>query len=162
MNSFSETQRFTQWWLWAVLLVSLIIVVSAHFVMEHTVDGNKIAFHSAISFAPLVLILMIIILFAAIRLNTTIDANGISYQFSPIHIKPRTLSWDEIDRAYIRQYSPLGEYGGWGIRYTFGNGKAYNIAGNMGLQLELKNGKKILLGTQKHDEIRELLESLKR
>jgi hypothetical protein len=34
-----------------------------------------------------------------------------------------------------------------------GNRRAYNTSGNMGLQLIMKNGKKILIGTHKPDEL---------
>nr|MBP6978828.1 hypothetical protein [Lentimicrobiaceae bacterium] len=55
-------------------------------------------------------------------------------------------------------YSTIGEYGGWGYRMGGKKaGVAYNISGNMGLQLELKNGKKILLGTKKPVEMEEAL-----
>jgi len=41
-------------------------------------------------------------------------------------------------------------------------GVAYNISGNMGLQLELKNGKKILLGTRKPTELEDVLKKVQR
>ena len=34
---------------------------------------------------------------------------------------------------------------------------AYNVKGKMGLQLVLKNGKKILIGTQKTEELKQIL-----
>ena len=59
-----------------------------------------------------------------------------------------------IAKAYVRTYSPLGEYGGWGLRYSLsGNGMAYNVSGNKGLQLELSNGKKVLFSTNKLEEL---------
>jgi hypothetical protein len=42
----------------------------------------------------------------------------------------------------------------------FGSG-AYNVKGNIGLQLGLKNGKKLLLGTQKGAEIEAALKNVK-
>jgi len=58
----------------------------------------------------------------------------------------------------VRKYSPIGEYGGWGYRVAGKrSGVAYNISGNMGIQIELKNGKKILLGTRKPEEAKEAL-----
>jgi hypothetical protein len=57
----------------------------------------------------------------------------------------------ELSKYEIRTYQPIREYGGWGIRYG-SSGKAYNISGNTGMQLELKDGTRILLGTQKPEE----------
>jgi hypothetical protein len=41
---------------------------------------------------------------------------------------------------------------------TINNEKAYNISSNMGLQLVLKIGEKILIGTQKTEELLVVLE----
>ena len=43
-------------------------------------------------------------------------------------------------------YNPIAEYGGLGIRFG-PNGKAYNVSGNTGLQVILKNKSKVLIGT---------------
>jgi hypothetical protein len=51
-------------------------------------------------------------------------------------------------------YSPLRDYGGWGIRYG-SKGKAYNVSGNRGVRLELSNGKRLLFGSQRPEELSE-------
>jgi hypothetical protein len=53
------------------------------------------------------------------------------------------------------------EYGGWGIRYGR-KGRAYNVSGNMGLDLTLKPSKSFLIGTQTPDSIRYAMEKLMR
>jgi hypothetical protein len=63
-------------------------------------------------------------------------------------LKKKFFSWEEIEKISVREYSPLFEYGGWGIRRGK-SGRAYNVKGNIGLQLVLKNGKKILLELKK-------------
>jgi hypothetical protein len=55
----------------------------------------------------------------------------------------------------------LGEYGGWGIKYGLvGAGKAYSVSGMQGLQLYLKDGSRLLIGTQKSQEIQEIINKL--
>ena len=56
-------------------------------------------------------------------------------------------------RWEARTYRPILEYGGWGIRYTMGRGWAYNVSGNQGVQLELASGKRILIGSQRAEEL---------
>jgi hypothetical protein len=46
------------------------------------------------------------------------------------------------------------------LRY-FKNKRAYNVSGDKGLQLILKNGKKLLSGTQKGRELNEFLAHIK-
>ena len=95
------------------------------------------------------------------KLYTTIDETGISYRFLPFHFNPRKVAWTEIEYAWVRKYRPIVEYGGWGIRYGMGGkGMAFNISGNMGLQLVLKTGKRVLIGTQNPDGINEALNQL--
>jgi hypothetical protein len=59
-----------------------------------------------------------------------------------------------LTKSYIRQYSAIKEYGGWGLRIgLLGKGTAYNVSGDKGLQLEFTTNKKILIGTNRADEI---------
>ena len=95
-------------------------------------------------------------------LQTKINVDGVFYKFGIIHFKFKHIRWDEIEKIYSREYKPIKEYGGWGIKGSWKRGKAYNISGNQGIQLELKNGKKILLGTQKPQEVDEILLKLKK
>ncbi|MBK9224473.1 MAG: hypothetical protein IPO23_07190 [Flavobacterium sp.] len=65
---------------------------------------------------------------------------------------------DKLTKSFVRQYSPLMEYGGWGLRLgLFGNGKAFNVSGDKGLQLEFTDNKKLLIGTNRPEELTETL-----
>ena len=101
-----------------------------------------------ISAAVFVSILFVWMAFG-LRLKTHIDERGIEYQFKGFHLKPKFISWEQLEKAYVRTYHPLSEYGGWGIRGSFGkDSMAYNVKGNKGLQLQFKDGKRLLIGTQ--------------
>ncbi|MBR5470034.1 MAG: hypothetical protein IKU78_06160 [Paludibacteraceae bacterium] len=138
---FLEKQRFTQWWLW---LIMILVVASAFYYEESTLE--KIV----------VLVILIPFFLFVLNLETEISSEGISVRFFPFHLKKKFFAWDEIVKAEVREYSPLLEYGGWGIRRGK-SGVAYNVKGNMGLQLVLKSGKKILIGTQKTEELKQIL-----
>jgi hypothetical protein len=59
-----------------------------------------------------------------------------------------------VSRAYARAYSPINEYGGWGIRSgSKVHGKAFNMRGNEGVQLILRSGQRVLIGSQMPDEL---------
>lgn len=75
----------------------------------------------------------------------------------------KKISWDRISKAFVRQYNPITEYGGWGLRLgLLGKGKAFNVSGNKGLQLVYDNGKRFLLGTQRPEEVERVLKQLGR
>jgi len=81
------------------------------------------------------------------RLRTEVRPDGLYVRFVPFTRQHR-FSWDEIVSAEARRYRPLLEYGGWGVRWSR-SGKAYNVSGNRGVQLELAGGKKLLIGSQR-------------
>lgn len=96
-----------------------------------------------------------------IKLETKINQQGIYVKFYPFHLKFKFINWNEIDRVFIREYSPITEYGGWGLRISLsGNGKAYNVSGNKGLQIVFKNGNKLLIGTNKQEELNLIVNQL--
>ncbi len=157
---FRERQYFRQWWIWLMLVgfaVFLGYLILSSLWQEGIDEKNNIT-HVQLLIAVTGMV-SVIAIFALSHLDSRIDEDGVHYKFTPFHFRTRTLKWDEISRACVRKYNPLLEYGGWGIRITgfFGKGRAFNVSGNMGLQLELKNGKKILLGTNKPDELTEAL-----
>ncbi|MCK9618385.1 MAG: DUF6141 family protein [Lentimicrobiaceae bacterium] len=147
---FHEEQRFRQWWVWIILFAVILIFIYGmfqQFVLGKPF-GNQPAPDWALAVSGAVPLLMIIF-FSQTRLITEIYSDGIYYRFFPFHTKIKKITWDEIESREIRKYHPIREYGGWGFRYSkFGKGRALNISGNIGLQLVLKNGKKLLIGTQ--------------
>ena len=67
------------------------------------------------------------------------------------------VEWNEIKNAKVVNY---GFVGGWGIRLWTQYGTVYNMKGNKGLAIELKTGKKFLIGTQKEVELDNFLEEM--
>lgn len=95
-------------------------------------------------------------------LEVKVDNGGIYYRFVPYFSRQRYIRWEELEKYWVRKYQPIAEYGGWGLRVTFKkSGKAYNIQGDKGLQLVFKNGKRLLLGTQRAIELDKVLSKIK-
>jgi hypothetical protein len=121
-----------------------------------------IPFDNAHVWAFFTAILPITLFFLLIRLDTVIKEDGVYVRFFPIHLKLKKYPWEDIEKCYVRTYKPLTEYGGWGYRSgLFGSGGALNISGKEGIQLELKNGKKLLIGTRRPEETKEVLQTIK-
>jgi hypothetical protein len=161
VNTFSETQKFRNPVIFILLLG--ILGLSVWGIVQQIFMGQPFGTKPA---PDVVLILfsmipvLFLLLFIFMKQITNIDNQGIEVIISPLG--RRRISWKNIEKAYIRDYKPLMEYGGWGIRYGFGNkGMAYSLGGgNKGLQLELKNGKKILVGTKKALELDDFLNQI--
>ena len=157
---FQETQRLKRVWIWIWLLTNLVLLGVLRYYWHKTTnyDSSLPQLVWAIIFVPLVGVFLL--LFFA-KLETVVDGEGIQYKFVPLHRSKVSISWDDIAKAYVRKYRPIFEYGGWGIRPgIFGRGRAYNVSGNMGLQLVFNNGRKLLLGTKRPEEINNVLSKL--
>ena len=138
---YTESQKFNQWWLYLILSATTGVSVWAAYVTYRS-EGPAGLVALAIS-------LLVTILLASLSLKTTISERNVRVGF---WFWTKTSQLDEIEDAYVRTYSPLGEYGGWGIR-GFGDNRAFNTYGDQGLQLLLKDGRKVLIGTQQPEVI---------
>ncbi len=150
MNTyFKEEQFFRQPWLWIVILffpAFSIYGIYEQVMMGNAIGSNPLSDEGVISFSLLVG-LGFPVLFWFMKLRLRVSEKGLHYQFFPVHFNERLIPFEDIKSYKARTYSPLKEFGGWGIRFGF-ESKAYNVKGDKGLQLELTNGRKVLFGSQ--------------
>lgn len=159
---FTETQRFKQWWVWIILIGINVLMLYGVFtqVINGETFGDKPASNSEL-LTGTAISLLISIFVLSFRLDTQIKTDGIYVRLFPLQFSYRFFPWSSLLKCYVRKYNPIGEYGGWGLRLgLFGKGTAYNISGNEGLQLQFTNGKKLLIGTQKPEELSEVISRL--
>ncbi|GIZ07786.1 hypothetical protein [Flavobacterium sp. UMI-01] len=150
---FKEKQKFTQWWLWLIIIGLGIIPVYGLYVqlVQGEGFGDKPMSDTGL-IVPTMLSIGIIVLFRVFTLTTEINSKEIRIAFFPFVNKK--IAWENVKSAQVLNY---GFVGGWGIRLFTKYGTVYNIKGNMGLALELNNGKKLLVGTQKMEELSEVI-----
>ena len=150
---FKEEQRFRQLWLWAIVILASIIPWLG--LIIQVILGQKLGNNPAPNWIIILIWLVFGIgfplFFYSIRLITEVRKDGIYIRFFPFHRKFKIFHYAEIESYAAREYKPIREYGGWGIRCRLG-GMAYNVYGNKGVRLILKSKKKILIGTQKPEE----------
>lgn len=156
METYYEKQKFNQWWIKLSIFIPFVIVFWG------VITGRTQGENGSSMLVAAVVLGFVSVLFYFTNLETRIDNEGITMRFFPFQRVYYYVRWDEIKSAHVRTYKPIREYGGWGLRYSFKNGKAYNVAGTVGLQLELKSGKKFLIGTQNELELRQFLTELSR
>ncbi len=140
---FNENQKFKQIWVW-ILLFACLLYVSYEAWQQQTTQ----------QYVAVGIVLLVMLLFYFMQLKTTLYESQLKIKFIPF--LQRTILWPEVEEAKVEKYSAFGEFGGYGVRIGW-NKRAYNIAGKSGLILHLKNGKKIVIGTQKPDEFEKAL-----
>lgn len=72
----------------------------------------------------------------------------------------KRISFDEIREAEVVDYSPLREFGGWGIRSGGQRKLAWTIQGNRALLLHLKDGTCFYLGSNHPERLLMRLEAI--
>ena len=169
MKVFKEVQKFTQWYILIVEILNIgLTLLFGYSVFKQIVlkqpFGDKPA-PDLLLIVSFIILLSLTILFFLLKLTTRIDEKGIHYKFFPFHFSLKTIPWDAISSAEVRKYNAISEYGGWGLKGGFPfnrkRGKAINVSGNVGIQLVLKNDKKLLIGTQKENDVKRVLETYK-
>lgn len=159
---FTERQKFKQWWVWLILLGINGLFLFGLF--KQIIDGEQFGDKPMSNVGLLIatgVTLLLTLLFLNLRLDTEIKNDGIYVRFFPFHLTFKHYNWDSLTKSFVRQYSPISEYGGWGLRLgLFGKGTAFNVSGDKGLQLEFSNHKKLLIGTNQPEELNETLSKI--
>lgn len=156
---FKETQRFKQKWLWLILaFVNGIILFGVYKQVFIGYQFGNNPMSNSLLITVSILLFTLTIFIAKCKLETEIKTDGIYVRFFPFHIQFKYYPWEILTKSFVRIYSPIIEYGGWGLRKgLFKNGNAYNVSGNKGLQLEFSDKKKMLIGTNKSTELTDIL-----
>jgi hypothetical protein len=154
---FTEKQYFRQWWVWILILgLNGITVFGAisQVVFGHTFGDKPMSNLGIVIFT--IVFAAFMVFFLSQNLSTKIDERGVYIKFFPYHRRWRLYTWEQIESCELKQYKPLSEYGGWGLRQG-----AYSMSGNEGLLLRFKSGKpSLMIGTRNTEEVRSVLEKL--
>ena len=98
-----------------------------------------------------ILIVLVYLRLMTVRLVTELRSGDLSVGMKGLWRKRRVPLVD-IQSAAPVEYDPVSEYRGWGIR-SGPRGKAYIASGNQAVQLQLRDGSQILVGTQSPQEL---------
>ena len=136
---YSERQKFRQWWIWILILIGPLIylwIIFQQIVMNSQIGDNSANY---LLFIPGFIFGIGLPLFIySMGLDTEVTDCGVRIRFRPFHRKWVVLEFNNIQKAEAHTYSPIKDYGGWGIRYGT-KGKAYNVSSNKGLFLTMKH-----------------------
>jgi hypothetical protein len=168
-NLFYEEQKFRQGWLTILFLVSVgsVIWPFAYGIYSQEVlnipYGDNPVSSSALLIIGLIVALVIsaifIMLFKA-KLKTKVTDEAIWVSFPPLIRKWKKITPEMIEKYEVRKFNPRREFGGHGVKRKIRKGTAYSVSGNIGLQLYFKNGKKLLIGTQRKQALEYALKKL--
>ena len=148
---FREEQRFRQPWLLAILLLPCVPILYGAY-QQLATDRKPGA---ALAVIPAIFVAFLI-WFLSLKLVTEVRDEELYIKFVRLWPACR-IPLDQVRRAAALTYSPLFDYGGWGIRCGR-KGMAYNVSGNRGVLLDLADGRSVLVGSQRAEELARAIE----
>mgnify|MGYP005658476005 FL=1 len=154
---FFESQKFDRKWIWAIfsILIGSVCIPFGlvwYLVLSMT-KHSFIIIMVSIGFIPAVILLPIAWCLALIcRMDTEVNRDSITVKCSPSPFNWMSVKYpfQDIETMYHRSCRPIKEFGGYGVRWGFGNnGRAFLVSGAEGIQLLLKGGGKVFIGSKK-------------
>lgn len=151
---FQEVQRPRHWYYWAFLVFLVLLIWSM--AIFQLLLGEQVGDNPADDWVMLLILIFAGVAFPAfllsVRLVVEVRADGLFVRFRPLHLHFVNVPLDEVTEIQTITFSPLGDFGGWGIRYGDG-GKAYTVNGNRGVRLTYADGHRLLIGSLRPEEL---------
>jgi len=141
MTKVTETQAFAVWG-YAVLGVTTVLSL-----------GSLLAAPRIPSWLWLYAGASLALGFNLLCLRTTVTDREVVVSLGALFpLYRRRIRLADIAAARADTYAPLAEYGGWGIR-GWGRNVALNARGDRGVRLMLTDGRRVLVGSQRAEEL---------
>jgi hypothetical protein len=84
-------------------------------------------------------------------LRVSVRKEVVTVSFGMLGSRVLTLKTAEIESLELKEFSPIADFGGYGIR-TNGKVMAYFLRGTRGVEFTMQNGKKYLIGSDNPEE----------
>jgi hypothetical protein len=151
---FREVQWMRRVW-WAMLLVGGIALFTWYSFVQQIVLGHLVGTNPGPDWAIAIIWLLagvgLPLFLLSMRLIVEVYPDRVSIRYVPLLW--RQIPFSEIACVQARTYRPILEYGGWGIKGWSRGHIAYNVRGNRGVELKLRDGRRVMIGSQRADEL---------
>ena len=157
--TFREVQHMRRvWWVMLIILAAAALMWYGFF--EQTIGNRPFGTNPGPDWLMWILWLGVGVglplLFLYMRLIVEVRTDHIFVQFAPL--TTRQIPYTEIVQVEARTYQPIREYGGWGIRGWRRSRRAYSISGNRGVELTLRSGQQVMLGSQQAEALAQAID----
>ena len=149
---YKEEQKFRRS---DVLLILLILIGGTAYRFIDILFFDSRTNSSELLLASVLLIALSGILFFLLRLKlvTKVGKKGIQFQFSPLHRNNKKIRWKEVD-DYKVVTLPFEKR----ISYNGTREAVYSFNGRTGLELHLRDGRRLFLGSRDPEELAKAME----
>ncbi|MFX1564925.1 MAG: DUF6141 family protein [Promethearchaeota archaeon] len=150
--TFREVQPFGKWRFVAILLFIVLSLFLYSIIVIIPISTSSMILGVLLTGS----MVFAIIIFSMGKLMLEIQPDGLYYRYRPFHQSFRSILWNSIETYEVQTFRPLREWGGLGLRVKRG-GRAYLVSGNRGVLIQLSNGKQVLIGSQRPEELAEAI-----
>jgi len=160
---YREEQNFG-WWVYALLAVMAAVgVAAALWARPDEAPADPTGLAVEIPFALAVgLILPSVLVMGVLRMTTEVTPSELRVWFGWIPTYRRVVAANDILALEVVRYRPIRECGGWGIRTGPDGERVLNARGDRGVRLSLSDGTRLLIGSQRPDDLARALEAARR
>jgi hypothetical protein len=106
--------------------------------------------------------LLVFLIIFLLQMTTEVTPTELRIWFGWAPGSPRVVSTSEIRRVEIVTYRPIADYGFWGVRAGRDGERAFIARGTRGVRIELNDGSKYLVGSQRAEALALALDSAMR
>ncbi len=158
---FHEEQRFTQWWI-RLLVVAVTLLVWWAFIQQILLGKPAGTNPGPDWFLWIIMVVLGVgfpLFMFTLKLETRVYPGRVDLRFA--YLIRRRISMKSIVSFRAREYRPLMEFGGWGVRWVPGKGVAFNTGGNKGVEVNLDDGKMVMIGSQEEMKLEQAIRQAK-
>ncbi|MBL7932836.1 MAG: hypothetical protein JNL60_13085 [Bacteroidia bacterium] len=157
---YTEEQKIRQNLLWLIFLITPTFFFWV--ILLYQLSTGKLVGDRPLSNVPLSIITVIYTTCSlwslfSIKLTTIIDETKLAYGWNIPTAELNEIPLGAIKEMNIVKY----RFVGYGYRISRQYGTVYNVGGNKGLQIVLKSGEKILIGTGQEEQLEEIIARLR-
>lgn len=155
---YREEQNFG-WWVYALLAAMVLIgIVAAIWVQpDDAVNASGLRVEIPLVLA-VGLIVPSVLVAGVLRMTTEVTPAQLCVWFGWLPTYRKVVLISEIAALEVVRYRPIRECGGWGIRNGPEGERVLSARGDRGVRLLLRDGTRLLIGSQRPDDLARALE----
>ena len=149
---YREEQRFG-WWVYA--LIALLTLSMWADPDGRNPGGQPVGGHRGVLDYVLVFVGILVPVFGVVvlRMTTLVTLTDVRVWFGFLPTYRRSIPIGTIIRVEVVRYRPIADCKGWGIRTGRDGERVLNARGDRGVRLYLIDGSKVLIGSQRPEEL---------
>jgi hypothetical protein len=159
---YREDQNFA-WWVYLALALMATTTALTYLAVGPNAPGASGPRLSGLAVFLLVgLALPSVLVLGVLRMTTEVTPMTCRVWFGWIPTYRHAVPLSSISSVEVVSYRPLADCGGWGIRRGRDGERVLNARGDRGVRLTLSDGSRLLIGSQRPEELARALEQASR